>query len=240
MSPTGFPNAMLLARLAETYATLPGQWPFTGGILGVVTADGTAQHLPFGRDFDGRAITARTPFLIGSISKFFTGLMISALMGEGRLTPDQTAASILPWLAIGSRHPEPTLRHLLHHTAGLVKGADDPPDEMAQVFSLRDSRTASAPGSFFHYSTSATTSSALSSPPLPAGMRRNTPRPRFSVRSAWWTGAHGSTAPSAPASPPAASRPATTFPGAPAWRWPPHPGSKPKAGTAASPPPAAT
>ncbi|MBC2775551.1 beta-lactamase family protein [Rhizobium sp. AQ_MP] len=152
MSLTDFSHGPLLETLAATYAKLPGQWPLTGGIVGVVTADGMAAHLPFGRDFDGREITARTPFLIGSISKFFTGLMLSALMEEGRLTPDDRASSILPWLAIGSDHGEPTLRHLLHHTAGLVKGADDPPDELAQVFSLRDSLTASPPGSFFHYS----------------------------------------------------------------------------------------
>ncbi|KGF68929.1 hypothetical protein LL06_13760 [Hoeflea sp. BAL378] len=138
--------------LIRRYAELPGQWPLTGGILGIVTADGAARHLTFGQDFDGREITSRTPFLIGSISKFFTGLMIAGLIEEGRCDPERPASAILPWLKIGSDHAEPALRHLLHHTAGLVKGADDPPDELAQCWSLRDSRTASPPGSFFHYS----------------------------------------------------------------------------------------
>lgn len=142
----------LLDELARHYGDLIGHWPLTGGILGVVTADGTASHLPFGRDFDDREITSRTPFLIGSISKFFTGLMIAGLMGEGRCDPEQPASAILPWLSLGSDHPEPTLRHLLHHTAGLVKGADDPPDEVAQCWSLRDSWRGAPPGTFFHYS----------------------------------------------------------------------------------------
>ncbi|MFC7067584.1 serine hydrolase domain-containing protein [Brucella rhizosphaerae] len=138
--------------LAQTYAELPGQWPFTGGILGIVTRDGDARYLPFGKDFENKEITARTPFLIGSISKFFTGLMIADLMEKGLCDPDRSASDILPWLKIGSEYPKPSLRHLLHHTAGLVKGADDPPDELAQCWSLRDSNTASLPGTFFHYS----------------------------------------------------------------------------------------
>lgn len=138
--------------LAQTYAELPGQWPFTGGILGIVTRDGDARYLPFGKDFENKEITARSPFLIGSISKFFTGLMIADLMEKGLCDPDRSASDILPWLKIGSEYPKPSLRHLLHHTAGLVKGADDPPDELAQCWSLRDSNTASLPGTFFHYS----------------------------------------------------------------------------------------
>ena len=138
--------------LAKIYAELPGQWPFTGGILGIVTKEGIAHHLPFGQDFDRKDITSHTPFLIGSISKFFTGLMIADLIEKGVCNPDRPASDILPWLKIGSDYPEPSLRHLLHHTAGLVKGADDPPDELAQCWSLRDSKTASPPGTFFHYS----------------------------------------------------------------------------------------
>lgn len=142
----------LTSILASAYADLPGQWPFTGGILGVVTRDGVASHVAFGRDFVQKDITEQTPFLIGSISKFFTGLMIADLIEKGRCDPDRPASDILPWLKIGSDYPEPSLRHLLHHTGGLVKGADDPPDETAQCWSLRDSKTASQPGTFFHYS----------------------------------------------------------------------------------------
>lgn len=138
--------------LASAYADLPGQWPFTGGILGVVTRDGVANHVAFGRDFAQKDITEQTPFLIGSISKFFTGLMIADLIEKGVCDVDRPASDILPWLKIGSDYPEPSLRHLLHHTGGLVKGADDPPDETAQCWSLRDSKTASQPGTFFHYS----------------------------------------------------------------------------------------
>ncbi|MFW7354622.1 MAG: serine hydrolase domain-containing protein [Brucella sp.] len=138
--------------LARIYTELPGQWPFTGGILGIVTRDGDARYLQFGRDFEHKEITERTPFLIGSISKFFTGLMIANLIENDVCDPDRPASDILPWLKIGSDYPEPSLRHLLHHTAGLVKGADDPPDELAQCWSLRDSKTASPPGTFFHYS----------------------------------------------------------------------------------------
>lgn len=56
----------------------------------------------------------------------------------------------------GSKLPagagEPTLSHLLSHTAGWVAGNSAIPGEVAQALTLPQSRAVTAPGEFFHYS----------------------------------------------------------------------------------------
>lgn len=46
---------------------------------------------------DGPAVTAATPFLLGSTSKQFTGLMVQQLIARGRLSLDTSAHEVLPW-----------------------------------------------------------------------------------------------------------------------------------------------
>lgn len=151
----GFPVAVeSLTRLRDSLESLPGLWPLTGGVVTLASRDGVIAVLPFGTAGVGSTerVHADHLFEIGSISKIFTGLMVLALVEEGRCDLDAPITRYLPWFAVRSDFAPITLRHLLHHTTGLVKGADDPPDALGQCWSLRDSQTGSPPGSFFHYS----------------------------------------------------------------------------------------
>lgn len=72
----------------------------------------------------GPPVTAETPFLLGSTSKQFTGLMVQRLILEGRLNMDTTAREVLPWLGTGSDGlSRVTVRELLTHSSGLSTGA---------------------------------------------------------------------------------------------------------------------
>ncbi len=69
----------------------------------------------------GNAPTATTVYEIASITKLFTGLLVSHALVEGKLTLDQEVAPLLPEaydnLAFGGAPVR--VRHLLTHTAGL-------------------------------------------------------------------------------------------------------------------------
>ncbi|MEO8851969.1 MAG: serine hydrolase domain-containing protein, partial [Allobranchiibius sp.] len=68
----------------------------------------------------GRPVTAETPFLLGSTSKQFTGMMVQQLIAQGRLTMDTTVHEVLPWFGTGRDGlSRVTVRELLTHTSGL-------------------------------------------------------------------------------------------------------------------------
>lgn len=143
--------AQRLHGLAEQ---LTQHWPIPGGIIVAVSRDTVLFERPFGL----ANIDARIPvgphhlFEIGSISKVFVGLMVAELAEAGRLDLDAPVTTYLPWFVVASDYPMFTPRHLLHHTSGLVAGADAVPDELGQGWWMRDLRTGSAPGAMFHYS----------------------------------------------------------------------------------------
>lgn len=141
-----------IERLTKLLSGLVGTWPMTGGTLSVVSRDGILDEGVFGTTFDGTPMSADQVFEIGSISKVFTGLMITGLAEEGQCDLDAPVTRYLPWFEIRSTFGPITLRHLLHHTSGMVKGTEDPPDELGQCWALRDTQTGSAPETLFHYS----------------------------------------------------------------------------------------
>jgi CubicO group peptidase (beta-lactamase class C family) len=61
-------------------------------------------------------VTTDTAFAMASVSKTFTAALIMALVQDGRLSLDTTAASVLPSLRLD---PAVTVRQLLDHTSGL-------------------------------------------------------------------------------------------------------------------------
>ncbi|MEO6879823.1 MAG: serine hydrolase domain-containing protein [Mycobacteriaceae bacterium] len=72
----------------------------------------------------GPPVTARTPFLLGSTSKQFTGLMVQRLILDGRLSLDTTVHEVLPWFGTdGDGLSRVTVRELLTHSSGLSTGA---------------------------------------------------------------------------------------------------------------------
>ena len=142
----------IVEALLQRIEALPGEWPMTGGTLAVVSPHEVLAVSAFGRQIRGGQINVDNLFEIGSISKVFNAFMILKLVDDGLCDLDAPVTDYLPWFSVISDFPPFTLRHLLHHTSGLVKGADDPPDELCQCWALRDTQTGSAPGTFFHYS----------------------------------------------------------------------------------------
>jgi len=90
-----------------------------GCALGVLEG----QRLAFARgygmaDLDhGIAITPRTVFRTGSVSKQFTAGVVVLLASEGAFSPDDGIRTYFPELP--SLYEPVTVRHLLHHTSGI-------------------------------------------------------------------------------------------------------------------------
>jgi CubicO group peptidase (beta-lactamase class C family) len=127
----------------------------------VVTPDRIVQQGAWGVDGAGAAVTAYTPFLIGSVSKPFTATAVMRLAEAGRLGLDDPVRRHLPWfrLADASAAERITVRHLLNHTSGLPRWAsrtdrfDNSPDGLARsVRDLATVRPESTPGAVHQYS----------------------------------------------------------------------------------------
>lgn len=105
-------------------------------------------------------LTTRSSFNLASVSKQFTAAAIMILSENGRLQLDDPAAKYLPELAYA---PGITIRHLLHHTAGLPdiydilekdwdksKIADN--EEVLDIFARRKPQSFFKPGEKMEYS----------------------------------------------------------------------------------------
>ncbi|MFE2378033.1 serine hydrolase domain-containing protein [Streptomyces sp. NPDC059398] len=140
-----------LSGLAERLRT---RWPVPGIAISVVDEAGESAFVTagFANAESGTPVSRRTRFEIGSISKTFTAFLIGILADEGKVDIDAAVADHLPWFAPNGGSRAITVRHLLHHTSGLVAGADALPDAAARGYALRDARTWAEPGELFHYS----------------------------------------------------------------------------------------
>lgn len=68
----------------------------------------------------GPAVTTDTPFVLGSTSKQFTGLMVQRLILQRRLSMETTVHEVLPWFGTGGDGlSRITVRELLTHSSGL-------------------------------------------------------------------------------------------------------------------------
>src|SRR6476660_5657260 len=92
-----------------------------------VVADGGDVKLSkaYGRaDYDkDLACTADTKFLIGSLTKQFTALLVLQQVQHGALRLDQTIERFFPGITSASKV---TIRQLLNHTSGLPNFTDFP------------------------------------------------------------------------------------------------------------------
>jgi len=91
-------------------------------------------------------------FEIGSISKFFSVIVLMQLRDKGLVDLDRPVTDYLPWFKVKSRYAPITLHHLLTHTAGLVIGQEESPEGVPEVWSLRCTEASTPPGEHFHYS----------------------------------------------------------------------------------------
>src|SRR5215213_4243769 len=97
-------------------------------------------------------VTPDTLFEIGSIGTSFTSLALLREHEAGNLDLQAPVARYLPWFEVRSAFPPITVHHLLSHTAGIIAGTDQTPGVEYQVWALRETEAATAPGTSFHYS----------------------------------------------------------------------------------------
>jgi D-alanyl-D-alanine carboxypeptidase len=100
----------------------------------------------------GEAVTPKTLFQIGSISKSFTSILLLQLQEEGLLDINEPVTKYLPWLEIPSEFAPITLRHLMSHTAGIVRGIDETVSPSSEAWNLRHTKATAPPGEMFFYS----------------------------------------------------------------------------------------
>ena len=91
-------------------------------------------------------------FQIGSISKFFSSLVLMQLRDEGLIDVRKPVTHYLPWFKVHSKYGRITLHHLLTHTSGLVTGQEESLEGVSEVWALRGTETRVRPGQYFHYS----------------------------------------------------------------------------------------
>ncbi len=94
------------------------------GVAIAVLQEGQAPHLRgFGIDGRGHAITANTPFPIGSLTKSFTALLVRQLIEAGQLEADAPVQRYLPWFRVADTEASGriTVRHLLNQTSGFSR-----------------------------------------------------------------------------------------------------------------------
>ena len=113
--PAGAVEQVLRDRLAAS--AVPG------AAFVVVHREGASSAGGVGRTGDGGAVTARTPFVIGSTSKSFTALAVMQLVDEGVVDLDAPVRRYVPelQLADGQATNSITVRHLLQQTSGLPR-----------------------------------------------------------------------------------------------------------------------
>jgi CubicO group peptidase (beta-lactamase class C family) len=146
--------AAAVTGLTDYAAELGAQLPVPGGTWAVVDRAGVVASATWGVADIGTGEPTRLEhrFEIGSISKVITAIVVHQLVDESLIDLDRPVVDVVPWLDLGSPHAALTPRHLLSHTGGLVLGADAMPDELAQVWAMRDLVRSGEPGERFHYS----------------------------------------------------------------------------------------
>ncbi len=107
-------DAYIQARMQT--ASIPGL------ALGVIYGDQVVYLKGYGfAGPDGRAVTAQTPFILGSTSKSFTALAVMQLVEAGQIDLDAPVTTYLPWFRTGdaAASAQITVRNLLHQNSGL-------------------------------------------------------------------------------------------------------------------------
>lgn len=107
-------DAYIQARMQA--ASIPGL------ALGVVYGDQVVYLKGYGfAGPDGRAVTAQTPFILGSTSKSFTALAVMQLVEAGKIDLDAPVTTYLPWFRTSdlAASAQITVRNLLHQNSGL-------------------------------------------------------------------------------------------------------------------------
>jgi CubicO group peptidase (beta-lactamase class C family) len=130
-----------------------------GLALAIVRGDEVVHLRSFGTtEPDGRPVTPKTSFVLGSMSKSFTALATMQLAEKDKVELDAPVQRYLPWFRVASSEASAriTVRHLLNQTSGLPenasrgRGADSTLE--AHVRALSDVELAHPPGTTYEYS----------------------------------------------------------------------------------------
>jgi len=97
-------------------------------------------------------VTPETLYEIGSIGKSFTSIALLQQCDAGRLDLNAPVAHYLPWFQVKSGSRPITVRHLMSHTAGIIRSTDIAPHGLYEVFALREIENKVPPGEHFYYS----------------------------------------------------------------------------------------
>lgn len=122
--------------------------------IALTNRDGPIAHIELGvANVDsGARVEHDTLYQFGSIGKSFTAICLLQLAEEGRIDLHEPFETSLPWFSVQTEFEPITTHHLLSHTAGIICGTDFTPSHPFEVWSLRHTRTTTAPGTHFHYS----------------------------------------------------------------------------------------
>ncbi|WP_343948845.1 serine hydrolase domain-containing protein [Nonomuraea longicatena] len=141
-------------RVVDDYRSVYG----TPGVAAAVIDGSSVETILAGRDGNGAAVTARTPFRIASMSKSMTATAVMLLVERGRVSLDDPVVKVLPDFRMADpRFAGVTVRHLLSHTSGLSGSTNNeyvfPPPRAAQeiVAELADKTLAADPGTRAEY-----------------------------------------------------------------------------------------
>lgn len=126
----------------------------TPGVAAAVIDGSSVETTVRGRDGDGNAVTAGTPFRIASMSKSMTATAVMLLVDRGRVVLDDPVVTVLPEFRMADpRFTAITVRQLLSHTSGLSSSTNNeyvfppPRDARQAVARLADETLAADPGS---------------------------------------------------------------------------------------------
>ena len=131
-----------------------------GLAVAVVSGDGVEYARGYGDAGNGRRVTPRTPFLLGSTSKSFTALAAMQLADAGRLDLDAPAHRYVREFQLADQRATEriTVRQVLQQTTGLPATAGGPITRSAAdgtalqaLLELRHTALVTPPGTAFAY-----------------------------------------------------------------------------------------
>lgn len=132
-----------------------------GLALGIIKGDRVVYLKGFGTAGPGKGkVAPDTSFILGSVSKSFTGLAIMQLEEKGVLDLNDPVKKYIPWLSIGGLEPSGSIKilNLLNHTSGIpaYEGHDSGIERGGTIeerIRLKSNiKLVHSPGSVFEYS----------------------------------------------------------------------------------------
>jgi D-alanyl-D-alanine carboxypeptidase len=155
------PDRQAFVRMADSLAASVVQGGVAGLWVAVVKGSDTLLYTGYGKaDVENDvAVTPKTVFRIGSVTKQFTAAAVMKLVEEGKVSLDADIRDYLPSLQTHGR--KVLIRHLLNHTSGIPSYTDVGPafgrkitldlphDSLLAI--VKDMNLMFAPGSGFYY-----------------------------------------------------------------------------------------